>query len=292
MTATSGGWDGPILDNHFHLDPTGRMVAATDDFKRAGGTHLVLVHKPDFDNLPLERQEWAQAYDDTLGMAAKVRKQSDLDVRVVLGPHPAAWAHQRQELGGEVASELHLEAVEEALLRCAQGEAVGLGEVGRPHWEVEADVWDAANELLLEVLQMARTEGVAVQLHVEGGGQQTYSELAQIAHKANFPLDQLIRHHAGAEVSDRTTCGLIPSVVVGKGCIEELIASLPSCSTGFVMETDYMDDPRRPGAVLGPKTVPRRTKALAAALAEAGEDVEEWMSTIHQDLPDRLYGSG
>jgi TatD-related deoxyribonuclease len=28
------------------------------------------------------------------------------------------------------------------------------------------------------------------------------------------------------------------------------------------METDYLDDKTRPGAVLGPKTVPRRTNEL------------------------------
>jgi TatD-related deoxyribonuclease len=30
----------------------------------------------------------------------------------------------------------------------------------------------------------------------------------------------------------------------------------------FLMETDYLDDKSRPGAVLGPKTVPRRTREL------------------------------
>ena len=30
-----------------------------------------------------------------------------------------------------------------------------------------------------------------------------------------------------------------------------------------MLETDYLDDPKRPGAVMGPKTVPRKTfKAL------------------------------
>ena len=32
--------------------------------------------------------------------------------------------------------------------------------------------------------------------------------------------------------------------------------------TRFLMETDYIGDPKRPGAVLGPKTVPKLTKKL------------------------------
>jgi predicted urease superfamily metal-dependent hydrolase len=35
-----------ITDNHFHLDPEGRKELAVKDFLNAGGTRLVLVHKP------------------------------------------------------------------------------------------------------------------------------------------------------------------------------------------------------------------------------------------------------
>ena len=53
-----------------------------------------------------------------------------------------------------------------------------------------------------------------------------------------------------------------------------------------MLETDYMDDPRRPGAVLGPKTVPKRTRQLL----EAGLD-EEILYNTHVDLPERIYGA-
>jgi len=46
-----------------------------------------------------------------------------------------------------------------------------------------------------------------------------------------------------------------------------------------------MDDPKRPGAVLGPKTVPKRTKQLI----DAGVD-DEVLYRTHVDLPERLYG--
>ena len=55
MNFSDGHWKGPILDNHFHLDKSGRYLDAALDFKRAGGTDLVLVHKPDFNNLPLNK---------------------------------------------------------------------------------------------------------------------------------------------------------------------------------------------------------------------------------------------
>ena len=55
--------------------------------------------------------------------------------------------------------------------------------------------------------------------------------------------------------------------------------------TGFMLETDYMDDPRRPGAVLGPKTVPKRTQQLL----EAGMD-EDALWRCHVDVPNAIYG--
>ena len=49
-------WQGPILDNHFHLNRNGRYLDAAKDFKNAGGTSVVLVHCPDFSAPP--RPNW------------------------------------------------------------------------------------------------------------------------------------------------------------------------------------------------------------------------------------------
>ena len=35
-------WNGPILDDHFHLNRSGRFLEAAKDFQRVGGTDLVL----------------------------------------------------------------------------------------------------------------------------------------------------------------------------------------------------------------------------------------------------------
>ena len=52
----------------------------------------------------------------------------------------------------------------------------------------------------------------------------------------------------------------------------------------FMMETDYLDDPNRPGAVLGIKTVPKRTKTLRE------EGHIEMMEVAHIDTPKNVYG--
>ena len=86
----------------------------------------------------------------------------------------------------------------------------------------------------------------------------------------------------------------------GAGAIQdphEIIVSIISSSKNiayaantnfdFMLETDYLDDPKRPGAVMGPKTVPRKTlKAI-----ENNTLSEDQAYKIHTDLPDKVYHS-
>ena len=67
-------WKGPILDDHFHLNRNGRFLDAVKDFKRVGGTDLVLVHCPDFSNPPTTREGHKQAYADPISMSEQVRE--------------------------------------------------------------------------------------------------------------------------------------------------------------------------------------------------------------------------
>jgi TatD-related deoxyribonuclease len=106
-----------------------------------------------------------------------------------------------------------------------------------------------------------------------------------MAERVGLDKQRLVRHYAPPTVSGDVTQGLTPSVLIGKGAIEEVLATAESSTHGFLLETDYMDDVRRPGAVLGPKTVPKRTQQLL----DGGLD-EAFLWKAHQDLPDFLYG--
>ena len=277
-------WTGPILDDHFHLNRNGRFLDAARDFLRVGGTDLVLVHCPDFASPPVTRQGHFDSYADTVAMAEEVRSLG-LGVRVILGPHPAAFAHQFESLGDR-AEENYWDSIETALQFVHEGNAHGIGEVGRPHWKVSDEIWSRSNALLLETMELAAKEGIPLQLHVEGESDETYGDLAEMADKAGLARERLVRHYAPPKVNAEYTHGITPSVLAGSGSIDELMSTFESSSHGFMLETDYMDDPKRPGAVLGPKTVPKRTRQLL----EAGRE-EEILYRCHKDLPDHIYGS-
>ena len=285
-------WDGPITDNHFHLNRKGLFLEAARDFERFGVTDLVLVHCPDFISPPISKEGHREAYADTISMAQAVRKEVGLGVRVVLGPHPAAFAHQLENAiqsedvqGIESAENNYRDSIDVALEFVQEGKAHAIGEVGRPHWPVSERVWNKSNELLLETMHMASQEGITLQLHVEGELQSTYDDLSQMAITSGMDSKKIVRHYAPANIDAEITKGITPSVLIGKGAIEELMEHIGKSSHGFLLETDYMDDPKRPGAVLGPKTVPKRTKQLL----ELGID-EEILWKTHQDLPNLLYG--
>ena len=293
MSIVEGRWTGPIWDTHLHLDHNGRGIAAAQDFSNGGGTHLCLVHKPGFpNNLPDSIGAVKDAYTGTLQLAKGVRREVGLDVRVILGPHPVVWEKQIHTLGLDAATELHLESVALALELCAEGEAVALGEVGRPHYPVSDEIWSAANKQLETVMHMASQADVPIQLHVEENGAQTNAELAVLCDRSGLARKRAIHHYAPSDVSASFTHGLSSSVSMGKNSLEKIMETYRFCTSTWTMETDYLDDPSRPGAVLGPKTVPKRTQTMTKALLEnlSKGEVEDLLHQVHSFWPSTLYG--
>ena len=289
-----GKWVGPIIDQHMHLDRTNLFLDAVADFSSSGGTGIMLVHKPSFSHtLPIDLEGYREAYSDTISMADEVRKEFGLEVGVVLGPHPVAWEKQIPELGIEASSELHLEAVSLALEYIDSGHAHCLGEVGRPHYPVREEIWERANDLLLEILSMASSSRTSVQLHVEENGHTTYNELNQLCISSGISSERAIRHFAPPNVSADFTHGLSATVNVGKGSVETIVETAREAKSPWGMETDFLDDNRRPGAVLGPKTVPKRTQELCSSLLYEGwseNEVESLLTKVHSEWPESLYG--
>ncbi len=287
-----GQWEGPILDQHMHLDRNNRYLSAISEFINSGGTAINLVHKPNFSDLPLTISDYQLAYDDTIDMAREIREKFGIKVSVILGPHPVSWEKQVHTIGLQESTFLHLQAVKLAIKYISSGEAVCLGEVGRPHYPVSLEIWDAANDLLLEIMKLAAEAKISIQLHVEDDGEKTYSDLAKLCDMASLPRHLAIRHYAPANIDSEFTHGLSVTVSVGKDSISKIVESLPNCNSYWGMETDYLDDKNRPGAVLGPKTIPKRTNQLIEKLGESGyskEEINDIVENIHSNWPQILY---
>ena len=266
----------PILDNHLHLDPVnGRGAEATAEFADAGGTHLLVLNKPSW--YFVDDADGVEAFHETFEITCEAVEDAteELEGRAwpVLGVHPAlisqlvedgytpAEARDLMQSGLEVAAEF-----------VADGPALAI-KSGRPHYEVDDDVWTASNGVMRYAFELGSEIGCAVQLHTEGG--EDFEEVAEWAEDRGLPRERVVKHYSGGPVE-----GPIPSVIANKDALE----AAASEDGPFMMETDFLDDPDRPGAVLGPKTVPRRVRWLRE------EGYEDALRTAHVDTPARVYG--
>jgi TatD-related deoxyribonuclease len=287
-----GFWHGEIMDQHIHLDRKNRYLDAINEFVKVGGTAINLVHKPDFNNLPRKIEDYKIAYQDTIDMSGEIRKAFDIHVVVTLGPHPVSWEKQVVSMGYKKSAELHLDAVSLALEYISDGDAVCLGEVGRPHYPVNKETWTKSNELLLQIMETAAQEEVSIQLHVENNGKDTYSEISELCEKSKMTKRRTIRHFAPPNIDKDFTNGISSTISVGKGCIEEIIKTFEKSESIWGMETDFLDDKNRPGSVLGPKTVPKRTQQLCKKMWEldySDNEIISLMTNIHSKWPKEIY---
>lgn len=271
-----------ILDDHLHLDPQGRHVDSLREFEKAGGTHAILCNMP-YKGINIKTgDDFRQQYKVTLDLAERCRRETSVKVHVMLGPYPGHVPWLWDRLGPEGTIRAMREGMEIAAELVRAGEALGIGEIGRPHFPVSPDIWAASNGVMKYGMELAREAGCAVQLHTESAGPEAWKELAGIADSAGLPRERVVKHYSGPAILEEENFGLFPSVLASK---ENVIAAAGKGSR-FTMETDFLDDPKRPGAVLAPATVPRRTKAML----DTGILTEDAVARIHGEWPRKIYG--
>lgn len=275
----------PILDNHVHLEPyKGRNVDSARDFERSGGTHLIISHLP-YEEIPVRTAEdFRKSFDVTVGLKDRVNAETRVKAYATVGPYPAELLELAKLHGLDGAEEIMLRGMEIAAEYVSEGKALAIGEVGRPHFSVSAEVWRASNEILQHAMALAAEEGCAIVLHTESASPENMRELALMADKAGLERGRVVKHYSPPLILPEENSGLMPSVLVGRDSAERALTK----GTRFLMETDFLDDPKRPGAVLAITTVPKRTKALLSM----GLMNEEQAYKIHVDNPRKTYGSG
>ncbi len=271
----------PILDNHMHLNPSGRCLDAVREFARAGGTHIVLVSLPPW-SLGIEiyaPEDYRKVFDRILKIARRAEEAEKVKVFVVLGVHPAELTKYYGRLGLSRSVEIMRGGLEIASEYVVEGKAIGL-KSGRPHYEVEPKIWTESNDIMRYSFELAKEAGCAVQLHTESATEEGLAEISGIARSMGLPDGKVVKHFSPPMIKICEKHRIFPSVLAGENAIETALGE----GTRFMMETDYIDDLERPGSVLGPKTVPRRTKQL---IDKWGEDVF-WK--IHKENPEKVYG--
>jgi TatD-related deoxyribonuclease len=266
----------PILDNHLHLDPVnGRGAAAAEEFARAGGTHLLVVNKPSWSLVGEVDDEagFRETFDLTVEVTRAASETLPGRAWPVLGVHPALVSRLVDRgYTPEGARDLMQAGLDVAGEYVADDPALAI-KSGRPHYDVDQGVWDASNAVMRHAFAVGAEVGCPVQLHTEAGDD--FEMVAQWAETEGLPAGQVVKHYAEGPIT-----GTVASVIGRKDGLRAAAES----GDPFLMETDFIDDPDRPGAVLGPKTVPRRVNWLR----EEGYDAA--VRRAHVETPAAVYG--
>jgi TatD-related deoxyribonuclease len=250
--------DLPVVDHHCHLSPSGEGVEAARRFRREGGSHLFLTTH-NWNARPLRSvDDYRAQFEGMEELARRIRKEVSVGTSLVVAPYPVDLLGMADAMGLRRAVEVQTEAVDLAGLWVREHRAVALGEVGWPHFPTAEDQAEAAREVFRHALAVARDVGCPVVVHSEDLTAEGYQRLSEMARAAGLPARQVVKHYARSYVPATDRAGVTPSFLARK---ETVSTALDDAGPWF-LETDFLDDPRRPGAVLDIATIPRRAAAL------------------------------
>ncbi|WP_457611944.1 TatD family hydrolase [Methanocaldococcus sp.] len=266
-----------ITDNHAHVDNSRGLgaIKVAKTFYNAGGRVLILLNKPTFDG------NLTRSMDILVKDIEKINKETNVKAFGLVGVHPAELTYLSKYMPLEEAKEKIIKAIDYASSLIERYDfLVGIGEVGRPHYEVDEKILKISNEILLYCMEKAKDLDSSIQIHAESSTEEQFKEFSEMAKKVGLNPERVVKHHCGDMVLEGEKYGIFPSILANR-VNEDLVKK----SLRFVMETDYIDDLKRPGAVLGIKTVPRITKKLL----DRGIIDEDGVYKIHKENIEKIY---
>lgn len=264
----------PILDDHFHINRiTGKGPEVIKEFMRSGGTHIVLVSLPSWccGVTPSSPDDFRAVFDTTLADAEAVRSLG-CQCYVIAGIHPAEIGRLLERMTLQEAEQLMKGGLDVAAEYVREGKCIGL-KSGRPHYPVSPDVWELSNRVLSHALGLAGRLDCAVQIHAESGD---CADVVSLAEMAGCNPRRVVKHFATCETP------LHPSVTAREEFLPEWFAQ----KRDFTLESDYMDDLSRPGAVNGPRSVPRKMQNYL----QHGIITEDDLWHVCSAVPEKIYG--
>jgi TatD-related deoxyribonuclease len=256
-------------------------VEAARRFRAAGGTHLFLATQNYEPGTPRALDDYRDQFETTERLARRLREEAEVTAYVVLAPYPVDLIAAAAQLGAANALELHRAALDLAGAWVRERRAVALGEVGWPHFSVPPEIAEIGSEAFRHALKVAHDVGCPVVVHSTDLDPAGYRNLAAEADRAGVPRHRVVKHYARQRVHEGGSGGIAPSYLARR----ELVREVLSDPGPWFLETDFLDDPQRPGAVLDLATVPRRAEAIARTDGGA-----ERLRVPFVDSVERVYG--
>ncbi len=275
-----------FADAHTHSNPIkgmGMKVIAPK-FKKAGGWYMSIVGLSPW-HYSLDAN--LEGYERSLNLVLsekKVIEESGLRARAFFGFHPAdvdklVGMGKRPEEVLEFGMKV-MDMIEKYL---KEGSLDGIGEIGRQHYKTVPTHMVIAEMIMERGLELAKDYGVPVHLHLEQGGEVTALDIKKRVERLGLDWKKVIVHHArGKSLEAAVKNGLRATVPGVTGSLERAVKLEPK----YMVESDHIDDPKRPGVVVFPWEMIENQKSLL----ERGLVNEEYLMKINVDNVVETFG--
>lgn len=245
-------------DAHLHANSVKGFGAEriAKKFKKEGGWFIALVALPPYyyDMIEPKIDSYKKVLEIVTKDSVKV-KEIGLKVAVFMGLHPAEVEHYyRCGLKGERAFQLAEEVLKLLEIAIREGLIQGVGEVGRPHYSTSPERFVLAEAIMMRALTIAKDHDVPVQLHLEQGGFATAYTIKFLADRIGLKTERIMLHHVNLETALWADRFGLPLIAPIKQFNEEYVSQkISRC----MLESDFLDDPRRPGVSAYPWDIPK-----------------------------------
>jgi TatD-related deoxyribonuclease len=245
----------PISDGHLHSNPVTGLGARAiaNKFKEVSGWFIALVSLPP-SHYGLKDELIDDHYKAIEGHIKECQEARSvgLKVKCIAGFHPSI--HDKLFSKGvkpETSFEMAIRVLERVRQYIKDGKLDGIGEVGRPHYKVEPIFVIIANRVMEEALNISRELDCPVHLHLESYGLMTVKDVDMtIRRLGNKNRKRIVFHHSRAGITENALSLGYSATVTAK--IQVLSEVIRRTELAFTFESDFIDDPKRPGVVMYP----------------------------------------
>ena len=279
-------------DAHCHSNPVRGLGASkiAERFRKSGGWFISLIslspwsYAIDFTGL----DSYKEAVDIHL-RECKAAEEAGMRVACIAGMHPADIDRliDRYRLDPLEALELGLQVIDYVASLCKEGVLDGIGEVGRQHYRTSPERVAMAEVIMERAIEYARDYGCIVHLHLENQGRITAELVHRRVSVLGLPSNsraRLVFHHARPDLAREALNRGYPASVPGLPRVLEY--TFKSLEPDYMIESDFIDDPARPGVVIYPWEMARNQARLQAK----GLVSEEYLYKINVDNIVKVYG--
>jgi len=279
----------PIADAHAHASPLGLgALRISEKFRDRGGWFIALVSlPPQHYGLPQTLEGIIKAIELHVRQCDEAR-EAGVKVACVAGVHPAFIDHLIKRGGGNASNVVSFvrENVMKLLARMIdEGRLQGIGEFGRPHYKSIPESFAANDALLLTALEIVRDHGGVLHLHLEQGGQVTVESVETMVNSLGIrSTKSVILHHSSASMALHACKKGLSATILGRS--EALVRAERLGALCVEVESDYIDDPKRPGVVMYPWEIAETVNHMLSTDAE----LSEFLHRVMVDNISKVYG--